>query len=222
MRYDAVIYDLDGTLLNTLEDLAAAVNHAMRAFGYAGHSTAAVCSMVGNGMERLMRSALPEDVQPERFAEALAAFKAYYADHSDDLTCAYDGVEALLEALSQSGVRQAVVSNKGDPFVKALCRRYFDRWITDAVGEQPAVRRKPHPDSVLRIMADWGCDPARTLYVGDSDVDILTARNAGVACASVTWGFRTEAELLAAGASMIVRSPQELCELVLAEEKMKE
>ena len=219
MRYEAVIYDLDGTLLNTLDDLAAAVNHTMRTFGYAEHSVPAVCRMVGNGMEKLMRKALPEGVSPERFNEALAAFKAYYADHSEDFTCAYDGIEPLLDALAKAGVKQAIVSNKGDPFVKALTRRYFGRWITDAVGEQPAVRRKPHPDSVLKVMADWGCDPERTLYVGDSDVDILTAKNAGVDCASVTWGFRPEEELAQAGASILIRTPQELQQLVLAEER---
>ncbi len=215
MRYDSVIYDLDGTLLNTIDDLAASVNHALRTFGCPEHSVAAVQRMVGNGMERLMRLALPSDLSAETFDAALAAFKAHYALHANDCTRAYDGIEKLLDRLAQAGVRQAIVSNKGDPFVKELAQRYFGRWITEAAGEQPGVRRKPYPDSVLKIMAEWNCSPARTLYVGDSDVDILTARNAGVDCASVTWGFRSEAELTAAGAALLVHSPQELRHVVL-------
>ena len=216
MRYDSVIYDLDGTLLNTIDDLASAVNHAMRTFGYPEHSVAAVCRMVGNGMANLMHSALPADVSPERFDEALAAFKAHYALHSNDLTRPYPGICELLESLAQEGVKQAVVSNKGDPFVKELCSRYFGGCIALAVGEQPDVRRKPHPDSLLKVMAELGCEPGRTLYVGDSDVDILTASNAGVDCASVTWGFRPEEELAAAGASILIRQPDELRKLVLS------
>lgn len=215
MRYDSVIYDLDGTLLNTIDDLAASVNHTMRAFGYPEHSVSAVCRMVGSGMENLMRRALPADVPQAHFDGALAAFKAHYAEHSDDLTCAYPGIDDLLQALAQAGVKQAILSNKGDPFVKELSARYFGSAIAHAVGDQPGVPRKPAPDSTLRLMADMGCDPARTLYVGDSDVDILTARNAGVDCASVTWGFRPEEELGAAGASILIRTPEELRRLVL-------
>lgn len=212
VRYDTVIYDLDGTLLNTLDDLAASVNHAMRTLGHPEHSTQAVCAMVGNGMEKLLRLATPEGAD---WQEALRVFKAHYADHANDHTCPYAGIEAMLEALHQAGVRQAIVSNKGDPFVKDLNERYFSRWIDIAVGEQPAIRRKPWPDSVLHIMERLGSDPSRTLYVGDSDVDIVTAQNAGVDCASVVWGFRTEAELREAGAARLVADAEALTRLVL-------
>ena len=146
MRYNTVIYDLDGTLLNTLGDLAAAVNYAMRVYGWPEHSEEAVCSMVGNGMEKLIRRALPADAAEELYTQVMASFRAHYAVHSDDQTCAYPGIEELLEVLSAAGVKQAIVSNKGDPFVKELNRKYFAQWVSLAVGEQPGVRRKPWPD----------------------------------------------------------------------------
>ena len=213
MRYDTVIFDLDGTLLNTLGDLAAAVNYAMRAMNCPEHSEQAVCSMVGNGMERLIRLALPQDASC--FEDALRVFKTYYAEHSEDLTCAYEGVETMLEALSTAGVKQAIVSNKGDPFVRALNEKFFSRWIKLAVGERPDVRRKPWPDSLFAIMEELGATPGRTLYVGDSDVDIRTAENAGVDCASVCWGFRTEEQLREAGAKYLFHTPAELASFIL-------
>lgn len=213
MGYEAVIYDLDGTLLNTLDDLTAAVNHTMRAFGCPEHSAENVRHMIGNGLAMLVRRALPENAS--FFEEALAVYKAYYAQHANDLTRAYDGVEDLLEALFRAGVPQAIVSNKGDSFVQTLHQRYFSRWITLAVGERETVRAKPHPDSVLAVIDAWQCDPAKVLYVGDSEVDIQTARNAGVDCASVCWGFRTEEELRASGATLLVHNPQELLPIIL-------
>ena len=171
-RYETVIYDLDGTLLNTLEDLANAVNHAMRESGYPERTSEEVCRFVGNGVGQLIHRALPAsaDGDEEAFEETLQAFKSYYARHNNDTTAPYDGIEALLERLNQAGVRQAIVSNKNDPNVKALTQDYFSRWIPLAVGEQEGVRRKPAPDTVLRVMKEWGCKPSEVLYVGDSDV----------------------------------------------------
>lgn len=214
MRYDTVIYDLDGTLLNTLDDLAAAVNFAMRQGGFAQHSAQSVCAMVGSGMEMLIRRALPAHADDAAFAKAFADFRAYYAQHSNDQTRPYPGVTEMLEALQQMGVRQAVVSNKRDSFVKDLCRSHFGSLIGVAVGEQDGVRRKPAPDSLLKVMAEAGCDAARTLYVGDSDVDIETAQNAGVDCACVCWGFRSEEQLKAAGAKLLVHEAREIVEMV--------
>ena len=157
-RYETVIYDLDGTLLNTLEDLANAVNHAMRESGYPERTSEEVCRFVGNGVGQLIHRALPAsaDGDEEAFEETLQAFKSYYARHNNDTTAPYDGIEALLERLNQAGVRQAIVSNKNDPNVKALTQDYFSRWIPLAVGEQEGVRRKPAPDTVLRVMKEWG------------------------------------------------------------------
>ncbi len=211
-RYAAVIYDLDGTLLNTLDDLTASVNYAMGVFGYPEHTAQRVREMLGNGMEQLLRLAVPEGAPWE---EALAVFKRHYAEHANDRTCPYDGVEEMLETLRQAGVKQAIVSNKGDPFVKELNQRHFSRWISVAVGEQPGIRRKPWPDSVLHIMQQWACEPSRVLYVGDSEVDVETARNAGVDCASVVWGFRTEEQLCKVGATLLIHDANELGRLIL-------
>ena len=216
MRYDTVIYDLDGTLLNTLDDLANAVNHAMQEGGYPLHSVAQVCAMVGNGMEMLIRRALPQSAKQDEaaFERTLAGFKAYYALHANDCTRPYPGIVEMLGELKEMGVKQAVVSNKGDPFVKQLCAEIFGDVLCAAVGEQTGVRRKPAPDSLLKVMADLGCRPQSTLYVGDSDVDVETARNAGVDCACVCWGFRTEEQLKAAGGQVFAHQAQDIINLV--------
>ena len=215
MRYDTVIFDLDGTLLDTLQDLAAAVNYALHQQGYPPRTVQEVCRFVGNGVEKLMRRAVPAGLPEERIMAALAVFKDYYALHNNDATAPYPGIEALLDHLKARGVRMAIVSNKNDPNVKALARLYFPITISMAVGEGGGVRAKPCPDTVLHVMNTWGCDPSRVLYVGDSDVDIQTARNAGVDCASVCWGFRPEQELRAAGATLLVHTAQELEAVVL-------
>ncbi len=215
MRYDTVIFDLDGTLLDTLQDLAAAVNYALHQQGYPPRTVQEVCRFVGNGVEKLMRRAVPAGLPEERIMAALAVFKDYYALHNNDATAPYPGIEALLDHLKARGVRMAIVSNKNDPNVKALARLYFPTTISMAVGEGGGVRAKPCPDTVLHVMNTWGCDPSRVLYVGDSDVDIQTARNAGVDCASVCWGFRPEQELRAAGATLLVHTAQELEAVVL-------
>lgn len=215
MRYDTVIFDLDGTLLDTLQDLAAAVNHALYQQGYPPRTVQEVCRFVGNGVEKLMRRAVPAGLPEVRIMAALAVFKDYYALHNNDATAPYPGIEALLDHLKARGVRMAIVSNKNDPNVKALARLYFPTTISMAVGEGGGVRAKPCPDTVLHVMNTWGCDPSRVLYVGDSDVDIQTARNAGVDCASVCWGFRPEQELRAAGATLLVHTAQELEAVVL-------
>ena len=215
MRYDTVIFDLDGTLLDTLQDLAAAVNYALKRQGYPARTVREVCRFVGNGVEKLMRRAVPAGLPEGDILAALAVFKEYYALHNNDATAPYPGIETLLAHLKAQGVRMAIVSNKNAPNVKALARLYFPDTISMAVGEGGGVRAKPCPDTVLHVMNEWRCDPARVLYVGDSDVDIQTAQNAGVDCASVCWGFRPEQELRAAGATMLVHSAQELEAIVL-------
>lgn len=217
MHYDTVIFDLDGTLLNTIDDLAGAVNHAMASLGFPQHSVPAVAAMVGNGLSRLIELALPEG-EKHRLADGLALFKEYYGQHATDLTCAYDGILDMMQTLANAGVRQAIVSNKADAFVQQLNSRFFSRWVEVAVGEQqPAIRRKPWPDSVLHVMEQLGSVPRRTLYVGDSNVDVETARNAEVDCASVLWGFQTKQQLEDAGATCFIETPQQLTELILGE-----
>lgn len=218
-RYETVIFDLDGTLLNTLEDLTNAVNHAMRESGYPERTLEEVRRFVGNGVGKLIQRALPPsaDGDAEAYQETLQAFKSYYARHNNDTTAPYEGIEALLERLHAAGVRLAIVSNKNDPNVKALARDYFSRWIGLAVGEQEGVSRKPAPDTVLMVMREWDCDPVTVLYVGDSGVDVETAHNAGVDCAAVCWGFRSEDELRAAGPTALFHSPGQLGDYILGE-----
>lgn len=215
MKYSAVIYDLDGTLLNTLDDLAAAVNHALAEGSFPLRTVEEVRCFVGNGMERLIRLSLPQGASEETFQLTLKRFKDYYALHSNDLTKPYPGIMEVLQTLKNKGVPQAVVSNKGDPFVKELCQLYFDGLMDAAVGEQAGVRRKPAPDSLLKVMEQLHLSPAEVLYVGDSEVDVLTARNAHVDCLSVCWGFRTQEELLSSGAVSFAHSAREVAERVL-------
>ena len=198
----AIIFDLDGTLLDTLGDLHHAVNHVLAEFGYPTRTIEEVCRFVGNGAERLMRLAVPEG---EAWEPALAAFQSYYRQHCDILTAPYAGILDVLAQL-QSRYPLAVVSNKPDRAVKELAAVYFSNLY--ARGESTDCPRKPAPDMVWQAMQ--ALEVERCIYVGDSDVDIMTAQRAGVPCISVTWGFRGEQELLEAGATHICRKPEDL------------
>lgn len=214
MNVKTVIFDLDGTLLNTLDDLAASTNAALRRYGYPTRTTQEVRHFVGNGVERLMLRALniSEPSENPQFAEIFAAFQAHYAVHGNDHTCAYDGVTALLEQLHAAGIKLAIVSNKPDAAVRRLNEIYFKDYITVAIGENEAagVRKKPAPDTVFTALRALGADAAEAVYVGDSEVDIATARNAGLPCLSVTWGFREAKLLREQGAEVLYDTPQEL------------
>lgn len=208
MRYDAVIFDLDGTLLDTLQDLAASVDHALAACGAARRSRDEVRSFVGNGVRTLMARAMGEG--HPRFEEAFEAFRRHYAEHCRDSTAPYPGIMELVRGLQARGVALGIVSNKSDAEVKKLNERFFGGAFPVAVGEKEGVRRKPAPDSVVQAMQALGADIGRTLYVGDSEVDVQTAKNAGMAMAAVTWGFRSREELAEAGASVFLDRPEEL------------
>ena len=214
MRFDAVIWDLDGTLLDTLEHLAASVNAAMAAFGYPARSLDEVRQMVGNGVSNLVLRALPEG-RKEDHAAALAVFRAHYAEHYADATRPYPGIIEAVDALCARGVAMAVVSNKLDAVTKALCRLHFGGRIGVVIGDRPGLPRKPAPDSVRLALAQLRADPARAVYVGDSEVDIATARNAGLPCVSVGWGFRPAQVLLDAGAGEILPDAGTLMERLL-------
>ncbi|MBP3523006.1 MAG: HAD-IIIA family hydrolase [Clostridia bacterium] len=214
MNIKAVIWDLDGTLLNTLDDLAASVNAALAMNGMPLRSTQEVCAFVGNGIRRLMMRAVPGGEANPAFDKALEDFTRHYGAHSRDRTRPYDGILEMLDKLSEAGVKHAIVSNKIDFAVKALSRAYFGERMCAAIGDDPSRARKPAPDSVLAAMREMGVTAQETVYVGDSDVDVLTARNAGVACVAVLWGFRDEACLRAAGAERLARTPDELREII--------
>ena len=202
----AIIFDLDGTLLDTLGDLQAATNHALAQFGYPLRSIEEVCRFVGNGAERLIRQAVPEGAD---WAPVLSAFQSYYAAHCDIRTRPYDGIPEALALLGEK-YPLAVVSNKPDRAVKELAKIYFPTLF--ARGESTDCPRKPAPDMVRKAMAALGVD--RCVYVGDSDVDILTAKNAGMPCVSVTWGFRSEEELRTAGAEHLCHHPADLTRII--------
>lgn len=213
MKYEAILFDLDGTLLNTLEDLKDSCNAALEACGYAPRTLDEVRRFVGNGVGLLIRRALPEGAGEEEYSRCLALFKAHYQNNLDNKTRPYPGIEQSLDALLARGYRIGVVSNKFDAAVKALCAHHFPR-IQVAVGEREGVRKKPAPDSALAAAQALGVRPASTLYVGDSEVDIQTARNAGMDCLSVDWGFRPEAVLRDAGATRIIHSPGALLDAI--------
>jgi len=211
-HYDTYIFDLDGTLLDTLDDLAAAVNHALRAYGMPEHSRDAVRQFVGNGVRLLMIRAIPGGEQNPQFEAVFSTFRQYYLVHSLDTTRPYDGITEMLTTLRQRGCRTAVVSNKFDAATKELCRHFFPDTIEVAVGEHEAegIRKKPAPDTVNEALSQLGVDGQHAVYVGDSDVDLQTARNAGLPCISVLWGFRDKDFLMANGATTFITSPEEL------------
>ena len=214
MNIKAVIWDLDGTLLNTLDDLAASVNAALAMNGMPLRSTEEVRAFVGNGIRNLMMRAVPGGEANPAFDKALEDFTRHYGAHSRDRTRPYDGILEMLDRLSAAGVKHAIVSNKIDFAVKALSRAYFGERMCAAIGDDPSRARKPAPDSVLAAMREMGVTAQETVYVGDSDVDVLTARNAGVPCVAVLWGFRDEACLRAAGAGRLAHTPDELREII--------
>lgn len=213
---DTVIFDLDGTLLNTLEDLTDSVNYAMEKFGFPVHTIEEIRSFVGNGATKLIERSIPKGTENPSYEAVLAAFKEHYAAHCEDKTKPYEGIMELLAQLKEKGYRMAVVSNKFDGAVKRLCRKYFGSYLEAAIGESADVKRKPAPDTVYRALQELSCDGSRAVYVGDSEVDIQTARNASLPCISVTWGFRTEEQLKAAGAKekFMISSPLDLIPLL--------
>lgn len=205
MKYSLAVFDLDGTILDTGEDLKNSLNHVLRKYGLPERTVADTKRFLGNGIRRLVELGAGETVSPEALDAMLADFKAHYAVHCLDETRPYAGIPSLLTALRDRGIRTAVVSNKADFAVQELMDRFFPGLFDIAVGEREGVRRKPAPDSVNEVLLNLNAPRENTVYIGDSEVDIQTARNAGLPCIAVAWGFRDEASLLAAGAEHIVR-----------------
>lgn len=217
LRYDAVIFDLDGTLLDTLDDLMNAVNYALEQMGFPSRTREEVNAFVGNGVAKLMERAVPAGTSAPDTGKALERFRSYYASHSKVLTAPYPGIPEALKALRDKGCKLAVVSNKFDAAVRDLARDYFPGLIDLAAGENEAagIPKKPEPAMVLRTLEALNVSPERAVYVGDSDVDLQTAKNAGLPCISVTWGFRDRDFLLRHGASTLIQDPRELLGLCL-------
>lgn len=209
-----LVFDLDGTLLNTLLDLANSTNHALQESGMPQRTLDEVRRFVGNGVHRLMERAIPEGEANPRFEVCYACFRKYYAKHCLDLTQPYPGIEEMLSALHQNGYRLAIVSNKFDLAVKELNRHFFPNYIPVAIGERDGVRRKPAPDTVLTALSELGSKVSDAIYVGDSEVDLETAVNAKVPCISVAWGFKGFDFLMQHGARVIVDEPSEILTLL--------
>ena len=214
--YHTAIFDLDGTLLDTLQDLADSANYALALHRLPARAVDEIRQFVGNGVGLLIRRAVPEGTEPEVEEQVLRDFRAHYLLNMENKTAPYPGVPELLDALGKAGVRTAVVSNKFDGAVKGLCQNYFGGRIGAAIGESQGVARKPAPDTVFRALAELGAPREGAVYVGDSDVDIQTAQNAGLPCVSVSWGFRSRDFLTGHGAAVIADSVEELKRLLLA------
>ena len=209
ITYNTYIFDLDGTLLDTLTDLAASTNYALRTHGMPEHTIDEVRRFVGNGVRKLMERAVPDGTDNPLFDEAFATFRQYYMEHSLDTTRPYEGVPDMLAALKAKGCHLAVVSNKMMAATQELCRHFFPETIEVAIGENEAegIRKKPAPDTVIAALRQLGVGEEGAVYVGDSDVDIDTARNSNLPCISVLWGFRDRDFLLQHGASTLISAP---------------
>lgn len=208
--YDIYLFDLDGTLLDTLDDLTDSVNYALSFYGLKTRSKEEVSSFVGNGIFNLIKRAIEGGEENPRFAEVFSLFQEHYKTHNIVKTKPYEGVYPMLENLKKAGKKCAVVSNKADSFLKALVQRFFGEYIFIAIGEneREGLRKKPAPDSVLTAIEKLG--GGRAVYVGDSEVDIETAKNAEIECICVTWGFRKEEFLRERGGRIFARHPLDI------------
>ena len=210
MSYDVYVFDLDGTLLDTLRDLTASVNYALRWAGMPERTIEEVRWFVGNGVKKLMERAVPNGTDNPRFAEVYQEFRDHYLHHGLDTTEPYPGIMEMLRALKDEGKQIAVVSNKFYKATEELCSHFFAGLVDVAIGEREDIRKKPAPDTVEEALRRLEADCTHAVYVGDSDVDIQTAMNSGLPCISVLWGFRDKDFLLAHGATTFVASPHEL------------
>ena len=202
--YRLAIFDLDGTLLDTLEDLANATNHVLAQMGYPTRTVEEVRRFVGNGIRNLISRALPEGVDEAEITRAFELFLPYYQEHSTDCTRPYEGIPELLARLRTEGYRIVILSNKADAAVRSLCERYFQGLYDLCRGERAGVAKKPAPDAVYEILSEMNVPKEAAVFIGDSEVDVLTAKNAGVALFCVDWGFRSADTLRQAGAERII------------------
>lgn len=215
MRYNTVIFDLDGTLLDTLGDLRDSVNFALANNGLPQRSTEEIRAFVGNGIRLLIERAVPPHTHIEVVDKCFADFKEHYKSNSANLTKPYDGVIDLLKCLSAEGVKIAVVSNKADFAVKILAEEYFKGLLDCAYGERAGVPRKPAPDSVFAAIEEMSGDIDKAVYIGDSEVDVETAKNAHLPCIAVTWGFRDKSVLESLEPEYIIDVPQDTLRIIL-------
>ena len=208
--FKTYIFDLDGTLLSTLNDLASSTNYALRWAGMPERTIEEVRMFVGNGVKLLMERAIPEGVDNPKFEKTYAKFREHYMEHNLDTTRPYDGVPELLHELKRRGKHLAIVSNKFYAATQDLAKHFFPDTIEVAIGERENIRKKPAPDTVLEALRQLNVSKEDAVYIGDSDVDIMTAKNCGLPCISVLWGFRDKDFLIEHGGSLFVDKPIEI------------
>lgn len=214
-KYNFAIFDLDGTILDTLGDLRNSVNFALSKNNLPERTTEEIRQFVGNGIRLLIERAVPENTSDDVTDKCFDDFKVHYKDNSANLTKPYCGVVEMLNELKNNGIKLAVVSNKADFAVQGLIKQYFPDLFDFSVGERDGIKRKPSPDSVFVAMKHLGADKADTIYIGDSEVDIETANNSGVPCIAVTWGFRDKDVLKKLNPQYIVNEPKEIVDIIL-------
>ena len=209
-----IVFDMDGTVLNTLDDLTVSMNYVLEKFGYPGHTVEEYRLFFGNGVKEALRLALPEDVPSEIIDDMLPIYKEHYDAHCLDKTRPYDGVVEVMKELKQKGYKLAIVSNKIDSAVKELNQRFFADAVGIAIGEKPGVNRKPAPDMVEAALKELGSTKEEAVYVGDSEVDFMTAKNSKLPCISVLWGFRDKEYLIEQGAYCFAENPEDIISIL--------
>ncbi|MDO4486293.1 MAG: HAD-IA family hydrolase [Bacillota bacterium] len=214
LRFNTVIFDMDGTLLDTLDDLADATNHALNTYGYEKRTRDEIRSFVGNGVGLLIRRALPESADENEYQKVLEEFKKYYAVHCNDKTGIYDGISELMKKLKEAGAFIAVVSNKIDSAVQELGELYFPENVDFFIGERAGMKRKPEPDMINEVLRASGRGTDKAVYIGDSEVDIQTAVNSGLSGISVSWGFRDRDFLKVKGAEIIADNTDQVFQVI--------
>jgi phosphoglycolate phosphatase len=214
MKYNTIIFDLDGTLLNTLDDLRDSLNEILVKRGYDSRTHEEVRRFVGNGVRNLIRRSVPESCDEDEVTRIMLDFKEEYKNNMQNKTRPYNGIMVLLLDLNRFNYKIAIVSNKFDTAVKSLSKTYFGNLIPVAIGETDTIRRKPAPDCILEAVKELGADINSTVLVGDSETDVQTAKNAGIPCIGVTWGFRCREVLRNEGADYLIDTPKELLTLI--------
>ena len=214
MHYKAVLFDMDGTVLDTLDDLTDSINHCLHEYGICEVSRDYVRQSLGNGASYLVDRCAPSDLDQDLKGKLLVDYRLWYDAHCRIKTCPYPGILDLMHSLKDSGVKLVIISNKPDSAVQELSAHFFGELLEFSVGESERVRRKPYPDTVLAAAERMGLAPESCVYIGDTEVDLETAKNAGMDCIAVTWGFRNEPQLLFSGAETIAHSVSELRDLL--------
>ena len=209
-EFETYVFDLDGTLLETLKDLAASTNYALRTHNMPEHSIEDIRMFVGNGVKKLMERAIPNGIENPQFEDVYATFRQHYLEHNLDTTKPYEGIPELLAELKARGKKLAIVSNKFYAATQELARHFFPDTIEVAIGERENIKKKPAPDTVIEALRQLGASKETAVYIGDSDVDIMTAKNCDMPCVSVLWGFRDKEFLMEHGATFFVEKPCQL------------